>query len=306
MRHRKSSLRLTGRWGLVTTAAALLLASTCSLDHGLGPIETEIRGHVLFQHPPPAYAAEVRVVATKRFPPENLSSDVVFSNRVEFRRDLAAGQIDTVAYRIVADPGTYPAVGVLWRRSGEPWEITNILGIYTDPLQFTPKPVTLDEANPVADSVDILADWNLAYRDALVEGDISFHGEWPQDTEIMALGMFPIVPRTQLEFLTVKVLDIAIPLFRTEPFHYRTAVASGEYKFIAVFWKGKGSQIFNIKAVGFHACPEDSTLPRAIQVAPGETVTGVDIHVDFSTLPGGVFYRKDGAPCSQTPPGRRQ
>ncbi len=286
---------------IMGTFAALWGA--CEIDHGLKPIQTKITGRILFQNPPPPYAAEARVVATRRFPPENLTSDVLFSGKLSFRRDLPASAIDTVHYEIVAEAGEYPAVGVLWRRSGEEWNITNILGIYTDPLQFAPKPVIIDEQHPVVEHVDILADWELAYRDAFVEGDIYFVGEWPENTEILALGMFPIIPKNQIEFLTIKALDITIPLFRSEPYHYRTPVASGTYKFIAVFWKGKGSAIFDIKAIGFHACPTDSLQPREVQVASGETVTGVDIVVDFSTLPGGVRYNKQGGPCpaGQTP-----
>ncbi len=284
-------------WIGLWVGAVAVLWSACEIDHGLRPIETRILGKILFQNAPPPYAAEARVVATRRFPPENLTSDVVFSDPLPFRRDGDAGQIDTVRYELVVEAGEYPAVGVLWRRGGEEWNITNVLGIYTDPLQFAPRPVIIDEQQPVAENVDILADWELAYRDAYIEGNLYFVGDWPENTEILALGMFPIIPKSQIEFLTIKALDITIPLFRNEPYHYRTPVASGTYPFIAVFWKGKGSAVFDIKAVGFYACPTDSTVPRSVQVASGETVTGVDIVVDFSTLPGGVKYQKQGGSC---------
>jgi len=277
---------------------ACLLLSACKIDHGLAPLKTRIRGKILFQGPtPPEYVAEVRVVAAKRFPPENLTSDVIFSERLPFDPQKDPARLDTVRYELVAEARTYPAVGVLWRRAGAPWELTNILGIYTDPLQFAPKPVTVDETNPVVEGVDILANWDLAFRDAYIQGTIYFRGTWPEDTEILALGMFPIIPKTAVEFLTIKALDITIPLFREEPYSYRTPVASGVYKFIAVFWKGRNTSIFDIRAIGFYACPGDSLLPLSVAVQPGETKTGVDIVVDFSHLPAGVPYKTVEEPC---------
>ena len=278
-------------------AAALLGTFACDIEHGLAPIQTKIRGIVVFDGPPPgSNVAEVRVAATKNFPPQNLTTDLLYSNQLQFNRDPNRVGPDTVAFEISAPPGTYPAIGVLWREGGKSWEITNIIGIYTDLAVLAPKEVVVDEQTPIVDDVSIFGDWQLARRNAFLEGDIHFKGEWPPDSEILALAVFPIVPdpNNQLEFLTLQALDFAIPKFREEPFHYRTRIPAGTFKFIAVFWKGKSSGIFDIRAIGFHSCPNDSTAPKTVVVPDGGTVTGVDITVDLSSLPGGAHYRLGG------------
>ena len=287
--------------------AGVALLFSCEYDHGVEPIRTRIEGEIIFTGgPPPEDVAEVRVVATKRFPPENLTSDVIFSDRIKYSRGDDYQEPDRITYGMPAEPGTYPAVGVLWRKGGEEWDLTNVLGIYTgsDPLSFSPEEVVVDNDNPVADSINIRASWELARRDASIEGEITFLGDWPEDTEILALAMFPIIPKSTVDFLTVKALDIAIPLFRDEPFHYRTPVSSGTYKFISVFWKGKTTSIFDIRAIGFYHCANDSLQPRTVEVATDSTATGIDITVDFSTLPGGIRYKQEEAPCPGAGNGR--
>lgn len=271
--------------------------SGCDFNHGVEPIRTKITGAIIFDGIPPWYAREARVVLAKKFPPDNLLTDLVYSDPLPFNKDDTRTHPDTVRYELVAQAGVYPAVGVLWRRSGQPWDIANVIGLYVSQTELSPKSVVIDDATPIVSGVDVNVDWRLALRDAYLAGEISFRGEWPSDTEILALAVFPIVPKSSLDFLSVKALDINIPLFRAEPYKFRTAVASGTYKFITVFWKGKKTNIFDIRAIGFYACPTDSTLPKSVTVGADSTATGIDFVLDFSTLPTGAVYRKDGADC---------
>jgi hypothetical protein len=282
----------------------LLLGGGCSYDHGVDPIPYRVKGMVIFDDVlPPWYVREARIALAKKFPPENLATDLIYSDPLQFNRDSSRVGPDTLHYELVVDPGHYPAAGVLWRKSGAAWDIANILGVYGIDFNtgsLSPQPIVINDAQPIADSVNVYATWDLTKRDAIIEGDITFTGEWPQGpegTEIVALAFFPIVPKTQLDFLSVKALDINVPLFRQEPFHYRTAVGSGDYKFIALFWKGKKTSIFDIRTIGFYHCPNDLLRPRPVQVAANETKSGIDFSVDFSTLPGGVNYKKDGGDC---------
>ncbi|MFQ5632589.1 MAG: hypothetical protein ACE5I1_27795, partial [bacterium] len=106
--------------------AIVIFSLSCEIDHGLAPIQTKIMGHVIFDGPSPgSNVAEVRVAATKNFPPQNLTTDVIYSNQLEFSRDPGRTQPDTARFEISAPPGEYQALGVLWRESGRSWEITN-------------------------------------------------------------------------------------------------------------------------------------------------------------------------------------
>lgn len=265
------------------TAMAVLMAAGCNYDHGIDPVHTKISGHVSFLGDAPWYVSEVRVAVAKRFPPVDLTQDLLYSEQLPKNQSR-------VDYEILAAPGVYAAAGVIWRRAGEAWTLSNILGLHTTPGSFVPATITITADEPVADSVDMIANWELALRDAYIEGDVTFVGGWPADTEILALAMFPVVPQSQLDFLSVKALDINVPL-RVAAFHYRTPVTSGEYKFIAIFWKGKNTSLFDIRAIGYYRSPADTTKPGSVTVASGATASDIDFIADFTTLPGGVRYK---------------
>jgi hypothetical protein len=289
---------LVRKFALPTLLILFVLIASCDYDHGMDPVRSRIRGEVIFNNTPaPEHVREVAFVAVKKLPPDNLLTDVVFSDPLPINIDPNRVAPDTVRFDIVADMGHYDAAGVLWRRKGEAWDIANILGLYTLPGQITPQTIELTAEQPVADSVIVNANWDLAKRDAIIEGDITFEDDWPANTEIVAVTFFPIVPRTQFDYIVfLKALDINVKKF-VKTYHYRTAVTSGEYKFIALFWFGKGGSLANIRAVGFHSCPTDSLRPRPVSVAPGATLSGVDFNVRFSSLPNGVNFCKDCGDC---------
>ena len=279
----------------------VLLLPACDVNHGLTPIRSSISGSVSFQGPPiGTNVAEIRVAATKVFPPLNLTTDIIYGEKIVIDPDSLADGVQEVPFEIKAPLGTYPAVGVLWRESGRSWEVTNILGLYTDPLSFAPKPVTLSDDTLDVTDVAIVANTSYTQRNAFIEGEITFEGEWPPDTEIMALAVFPIVPNPQnpFDFLTLQALDIAVPIFREGSYNYRTRVPGGTYPFVSVFWKGKAGGLLDIRAIGFHACPGDSLSPRTVIVPENSTATGVDIVVKLESLPGGVKYNLGASMCN--------
>lgn len=278
--------------------SSLFLLLSCNQDHGMDPVRTRISGEVIFTNtPPPEYVREAVFIAAKKLPPDNLLTDVVFSDPLVFDTSRTRTEPDTVKYDLIADAGTYTAAGVLWRRQNEPWDIANILGVHTAPGEITPQEIELTPEHPVADSVDVIANWDLAKRDAYVEGTITFQDEWPANTEIVAIAFYPIIPRNQFDYiLYLKGLDINVKKFTTTH-HFRTAVSSGEYKFIALFWFGKGASLANIRSVGFYHCPTDSLNPKAVIAPAGETVYGIDFDVHFSSLPNGVNFCKDCGEC---------
>ena len=276
-----------------------LLLLGCNYDHGMDPVPTRIRGAVIFESIPPDYVREVVFIAAKKLPPDNLLTDIVFSDPLPYDTSRMRVLPDTVRFDIIADAGQYAAAGVLWRRTNEPWDIANILGIYREQGEITPKAFELTDEHPVEDSVIVPANWSLANRDSYLEGTITFADEWPANTEIVALTYFSEIPRNTFEYIIyLKGLDINVKRF-TPSYHYRSAVNSGEYKFIALFWYGKGASFEDIRAVGFYRCPApaDSLTPRKVIAPKDGEVKDIDFTVHFSSLPAGVNFCKTCPDC---------
>ncbi|RIK52545.1 hypothetical protein DCC62_32875 [candidate division KSB1 bacterium] len=179
----------TCSWFLFSVMAAAFLS--CNFDQGLGVLESKISGKVYFlgTDSRPQNVDEVRVVAAANFPPQGFG-DVFFSEAIPFAGDSAA-------YEMPLPVDNYPAVAVLWKPRGEDWNFTSLLGFYGfDPRTLSARlqPVNLTNDQPVADHVDIVALWSFAQFDAHVEGEITFQGQWPEDTEIVLLGAFNVMP----------------------------------------------------------------------------------------------------------------
>lgn len=289
----------------------LWVATSCNYDHGVDPILTKIKGKIIFTGAYPGNVTEARLVVVKNLPPENLTTDVI-SEPLSFNRGKQAGVNDTVNYELFVEPGVYPIAGVLFRPSGEGLNIANIMGLY---LKIAPN-FTIDTRievgqPPGAEDVNIFANWDLAKRDAAITGTIDFKGAWRQDTNFFVLACYSNIPKNSLEFFTEWVLagKAAFQLvFQSTPVNslpYAVRVNSqlgdgadrGKYKFTSLFWIGKNSSLADIRAIGFYRCDNDSTLPRFAATFHDSTTDGIDFSADFSTLPVGAIYRKDGALC---------
>jgi hypothetical protein len=268
------------------SAVILCLVLSCEFDQGLGPSKTRIAGRVIFLDPAsrPGNIDEVRVVALANLPPTGFG-DVYFSNAVRF-------DLDTASFEISVPVGTYPAVGVLWKARGKEWAFSNLLGIYGVklPLEFSLRQVQVTKEHPIVDNVEIAALWSFAQFDGTIQGELTFAGNWPEDTEAVLLGVFAEIPDLNNIANSLGLLG-GIPLPITsggKARAYETSVRNGDYKFIGVFWKGKNIKWENIRCVGFYPDPVNPTRPGIVSVPPGGTVTGINFVADFATLPDGV------------------
>jgi hypothetical protein len=143
---------------LISILVLLFLFTACEIDHGLGTIDSQISGKVIFLHPEqkPERIDAVRVVAVVNFPPEGLG-DLVFTNTSINLSQTAPG------YHVPAPLATYVMVGAIYREKGKEWDYGKILGFYgsnPDSNIYAIKPVTLTEAHPIAENIDIYCDWS--------------------------------------------------------------------------------------------------------------------------------------------------
>jgi len=262
---------------------------SCDFDQGIGPSKTRITGKVVFldTNLRPSNVDEVRVIAVSQLPPSGFG-DIYFSNAVRFDKD-------TADYEIQLPAGNFPAAGVLWKPRGKDWAITNLLGIYgfIPPVTFSLKAVEVTREKPVAENIDIFALWSFSEFDASIEGNLKLIGEWPANTDVVLLGAFIAVPDLKNLDLSVIGLLGGLPLPITKPAtsadserSYGISVRNGEYKFIGIFWKAKGSN--NIRCIGFYRDPANTTQPGSAAVGKDGKITGYNFTGDFSTLPDGV------------------
>jgi hypothetical protein len=279
---------------LLAAAFLLLWASGCNYDHGLDPVPYRLKGAIIFEGgPPPFDVREARVVVAKTVPPENFTTDVIFSDPLPFDRDTLRTAPDTLHYEVVVAPGTYAITAILWRRQSQAWNIANILGLYGidfTKLEFAPKEVVIDKDHPVADSVDMRAYWPFAKRDANVAGAINFKGGWRDDTDFFVLGFYAEIPRSQFDYLNFSSFQFVLQRTPVASYAYSAAVSSGKYNFIALFWKGKATNLADIRALGFYRCAEDTLWPASVETNAQTPATKINFDANFAALPGGIRF----------------
>ena len=266
---------------------AAVVFQACEFDTGLGLSPSKISGRVLFLSTDfrPSNVDEVRVVAAANFPPASIA-DVFFSEAIRFDKD-------TADYQIILPYGTYPAVAVLWKPRGQDWALESLLGFYgfQPPLQASLKAVSLTREQPIAANIDMPALWSFAQFDARVEGDLTFVGDWPTDTEMVVMGGFNSVP--DLENFGISALAVLGGINFTLPknvtsYHYELAVRNGDYKFVGLFWKGRKISWEKIRCIGYYRAPNDPAKPGGFTLPYQGRITGIDFTADFNTLPDGV------------------
>ncbi|HDP99220.1 MAG TPA: hypothetical protein ENN22_08570, partial [bacterium] len=204
----------------------------CELDHGLFPVNYLIRGKItFFKGSPPENTDRVEVFALKEFPPQN-PENFLFLGR--------SGPLDyqgknVLEYEIPVSPTSYEFVGVLWKEKGQDWNLTGLMGFYTGATgSFFPDTVFLSPDQPIVEDVDFTANWELVAKDARISGNIYYHRDWPQETVMLILAVFPNKPKTMFEFFTASNFDYTQPIF-VDSSTYRLGVNSGVYNYIVLY-----------------------------------------------------------------------
>ncbi len=260
-------------------SSLLVLPLSCQYDHGIDPILSKVTGKIVFVGEMPANTDQVRVAIAVNFPPTDISELLT-------SEPLPKG-VDTVSYEILVPYGVYEAVGVIWKAKNESWSLTDILGIYSDVAGFLPKSVEVTPERPVADSVDIVADYRLVTRGAHISGRVTFSGVWPQNTEIVAVAAFHREPRTVLDLLDPEnISGFGLVPKGVTAYDYRIAVSPGTYKYVAVFWVEKIQQgeFPRFDVIGFYESTASPGVPGEVSVEFGKVATGIDIVADFTRL----------------------
>ncbi len=139
----------------------LTLTSACEIDHGLGLIESEIRGRVIFTNPgaQPEKIDAARVVAVVNFPPQGLGDLVITNTSLNLSQE-------TPGFRLPAPLARYQVIAAIYREKGKDWDYSNILGIYglDEAHGWEIQSVVLDKAHPIAQDIEIFCTWPASHE----------------------------------------------------------------------------------------------------------------------------------------------
>lgn len=253
---------------------------TCNTDTGLEP-GPWIEGKIYIDsinRVAEGRTGDMVVVVAPDFPPKKWT-DITKTPPIYFKRDVRK---DTAEFKIPLNHGTYEVVAVLWKPKGEEWSfetISNLLGVYTAPNIFKPKPVTITKQDEFISGINIYADFGFVRYGSFIKGKITYTGDFNPDTEMIILASFPMKPETIIDYLFALGWDLTLPVFESayHPYEFTLSVAPGFHKYIAVFWKGKKGSPYDFRKLGDLMFPDDLPqigpfVPEGTQIELNETL----------------------------------
>ncbi len=267
---------------LIALIGMMVFIIACEIDHGLYPKKYAIKGTVKFlRGTAPENTDRLEVYALKEFPPQDPQNFLYLGQSGKL--DLSQG--NEIDYEIQVSPTSYDALGLIWKEKGQDISLTGLMGLYTTPEDFPlPTRVEVSKENPVVEGIDIYSDWNKVSKECSIAGSIVYHGEWPEDTQILLLGIYREKPMNETSLLFFENVDYTQQLF-VESSEYRLLVGSGTYKYIVLFWVGNSiSKVTDLIELGVYEDPENPGTPGSVKVQSSDHAENIDIHVHFDQI----------------------
>jgi len=250
---------------------------SCSLDSGLQPTRSGFRGKIYFNNSWPVRTDQVLVVAATKFPPSAITEIIMGDPLPMFQ--------DSITYEMYTTPQQFAAVGVVWKEKDQPWDVTNIIGIYFDgDNHFTPGKVNVADREEMLENIDIRADLSKAKLKVSsgIEGTLRIKGIWPAASQSLLMAASkPILPSS--------LLDISLGQPLTVPFdssRFFLSLQPGVYRLIGSLLIEKDVDISISSLVGVYYKKAGDLFPGSVTIANDTTrVRGIDITIDFNKKP---------------------
>lgn len=247
-----------------------------------------VRGELIIDQVVPEKTDEIRVAASKKFPPTDILS-LIFTSALPVQTDPAVTS-QRVPYDLALPLGEYAALFAIWKEKDKSFNPADIIGLHGDLQFFQPIGFRLTEEEPTLADLDFELDFSKVIRSAIIEGQITYEGTWPQNTAAVAVFVYSFVPdldnpdqneriRQLIQFSAFELLPQNV-----EAWDYRVRISHGTYKFIVVFWLGQGEPLTAFKVLGFYRDPNNPDQPGTVSVDSAQTVSGVDIAADFANI----------------------
>ena len=253
----------------------LLALLSCDVDTGLKPTQSGISGVIYFQNEWPDVTDEVRVVAATKFPPSSLE-EIIMSEPLPIF-------VDSASFVIWTNPESFQAVGVVWKEKDQPWDVTNIIGIYFPTNDhFSPGSVRIPDKNTIIDSINIDADLSAARKhvNSAIQGMLRVKGEWPDGAEsVLVVASKTVLPTSLLDIVFGSPIKAGF-----DSLSYAISVQPATYRLLGalVTESGKSIGIESIKGI-YRKRPSDF-LPGSVAVPTDTTIiSNIDITLDFES-----------------------
>ena len=255
---------------------AIFMVAHCHMDHGIEPLPGALHVRVAFRNEPPENTQGIYLIVAPKFPPHAINELYQSPNSISI-------DDDTVDAVIELPYGHYEAYGIWWYGNDLKSNLADILEMpYSHTTGLT---ATLDitPEEPVVER-QLLANWDRVKRDAFIKGTISFIGDAPENTRLVAIAAFDYKPVEVVQYLAwLKSVDFSIDI-NDNPHDYTLPVRHGFIGYIAMFWLAEQAGLNEIKIVGSYKNPNNPDADGWVFISEGQTVTGVDVTVDWSVL----------------------
>ena len=245
---------------IISLTLAIFLS--CKFDQGLEPTRSGFEGTIYFSSEWPDNTDQVIVVAAKKFPPTDIS-EIVMGEPLPL-------EVDSAKYYIWTPPQEFSAVGVVWKEKDQPWDVTNIIGIYFPTEdKLNPGSVIVPDRQTMVPDIDIEADLSKSKPkvESSVSGMLNTKGEWPPMAEsVIVVGVESKV------FYKMTLVDLNLSMPISAPFdsvEYSLTLKPGTYIMAAlVLEKDQPISLNSIKGIypGFVTLKSDSTKVNDVNI----------------------------------------
>ncbi len=273
----------------ILTGLICLYFTNCYIDHGLEPLFSKITGQIIYTGEAPSRTDEIRLAAARDFPPKDIN-ELLFSEQIPYNQD-------TVSYELYLPQGKYEVVALIWKEKNRSWNISDLIGIYGgsfigDQLIPTYQPITIADRYTVLEEIDIQANLNRVNRDASIEGEILFQGDWPENTGAIGVGAFTEIPEkgNALDYFFKGIdIDYSLPIFVNRTAYRLRVHATDTLKYIAVLWIDENYDLGELQDIGFYRDSLNPSSPGTVAIPEGlSRVENIDMVVDFSEMGEGT------------------
>lgn len=253
-------------------APLICLTLACTFNGGIEPTRSGFGGTITFIGEKPDQTDQVIVVAATKFPPSNITEIV--------QGEPLPLDSDSVQYEIWTPPADFAAVGVVWKQKDQPWDVTNIIGIYfPTENKFSPGVVSIKDRNSFVTSIDIKADYSKAKFkvDSFIHGTLKVNGEWPANaSSILVVASQSLTPQGLLDVSFGQPIAAGF-----ESVQYSLNLQPGTYRLIGCLLLQEGEPIGFQSIKGIYYKRPTDFLPGSVTV-PTDTSNVYDINITIN------------------------